>query len=459
MSDWIQVKARAEVAKVTGGERSPASKDELGKIGRQMAADAVFGTFGEFSGDYWKGKVSKKLEEFTEVEVEKAEDRWAEITLRIDSSQYDPERGGLQHFLGVLAGDLFFLQIPGFVISQLKVTDVSLPKKFSDGLELHYRSEAYTTERIRNGFQLEAREPLMAFSIKPRVGLSPQALREIVLGVLEAGFQIAEFDTRYLDLSNSNVEFLVRLAREAAAIGGDKRVTRLSPNLSVPQMLAVDIYKQFLATSKWPRVVKVDGGLDGLGTVQALRKIFAKTDSPIVTCYPLLSEQLSSKVPRNFFVHSLALSGVDIIYPGGSPRVGGGARDLGAEERTAVNSATARYHKLAAEPWPMITLAGGIYAGQLHCLYELVGPPVAYFLGGCVSLHKDGPIGGAKLCIDIIREAAKLHEREPKEIKDLPEGLITRAESAYNLPPGASPAIYRYTSPKERLSQLEVPRW
>jgi ribulose 1,5-bisphosphate carboxylase large subunit-like protein len=38
----------------------------------------------------------------------------------------------------------------------------------------------------------------------------------------------------------------------------------------------------------------------------------------------------------------------------------------------------------------MVTLAGGIYAGQLHALYELVGPSCAFFLGGAVALHKDG---------------------------------------------------------------------
>ena len=132
---------------------------------------------------------------------------------------------------------------------------------------------------------------------------------------------------------------------------------------------------------------------------------------------------------------------------------------MGAAEITAVSSATNRYAGFVKQGWPLVTLAGGVYAGQLHCLYELVGPNVAFFLGGAVALHKDGPLKGADLCVRVVRKAAELHAREPKEVRDLPGSLIEEVEAAYEKPPGSDPGTFSYFSPKDFLAQVKVPRW
>jgi hypothetical protein len=40
----------------------------------------------------------------------------------------------------------------------------------------------------------------MAFSFKPRVGFSKEFIRRVTLGVLQAGFNLVELDTRNLQL-------------------------------------------------------------------------------------------------------------------------------------------------------------------------------------------------------------------------------------------------------------------
>jgi ribulose 1,5-bisphosphate carboxylase large subunit-like protein len=460
MTQWIEVIARARVTKLQGGGPVAATQDECAAIARQMAADAVYGSFGEFSSDYWKGRLTGNSTDFAIADIKREEDSKVRINLKINSGQYQMIQGGLQHFLGVLAGDLFFLRIPGFEIDMLRVSDVKFPESMVNSLKALFRKEARSTERVRSAFALEADEPLMAFSIKPRVGLTREALREVVLGVLEAGFHIAEFDTRYLDLTPDNVQFLQRLAKEAADVGGEKkRITRLSPNISVSAKMAIDFCKDYQKYSDWPYVVKVDGGFDGLSTIQSLRQAFSERSAPIITCYPLLRDQLQNRIPHDFFVSALALSGADIIYPGQSPSIGGGTRELGTAEKTAVSQATKRYSNFVKEGWPMVTLAGGVYAGQLQCLYELVGPQVAFFLGGAVSLHKGGPIEGAHLCKSVVREAARSHNEDKKKIKDLPGGLIKEVEAAYEKPAGASESVFSYFSAKDFLAQIDVPRW
>ncbi len=459
MPEWIRVRGRGSVMKVTATGESPATPDDIGSIARQVAADAVYGTFGEFRSRYWNGKWKVASNDLVRVEAAQDDSDSTAFTIGIDlnSDLYNVSKGGLQHFLGVLAGDLFFLRVPGFRLRDLHVTDVEIPISMLNALAALYRGEAYSTDRIRSAFNLGDLEALLAFSFKPRVGLKRDAIREIALGVLGEGFHIVEFDTRYLDLTEENVNFLLQLAHEAAQVAGSERVTRLSPNLSVAAPLAVDLCERFSKTSEWPYLVKVDGGFDGISTIQAVRRRFRDTQAPVITCYPLLRDQLAPKIPRDTFLEALTYSGADIIYPGGGPSVGRGVRGLGAAEKNALGEATRRYHDFAAREWPTVTLAGGVYAGELHALFELVGPRVAYFLGGAVSLHRDGPIEGAKLCARVLQEAANRHRDALAEVEDLPAGLIKEIEAAYDIPTGADKNTFHYVPPRDLPADL--PRW
>ena len=458
MTDWIRVRGRGSLTKTGSTGESPATPDEIGAFARQVAADAVYGSFGEFQSDYWKDKWSVAPKDLVQVDAgrDNEDHKTFTIEIRLNPILYNVKRGGLQHFLGVLAGDLFYLRIAGFNLKDLRVTEVQIPDAFNNALEAAFRKEAHSADLIRTAFELKPPDAFLAFSLKPRVGLKQDAIREIALGVLEAGFHLVEFDTRYLDLTDANLPFLLSLASEAAAVGGKKRITRLSLNLSVSEAFALDIFERFIKTSDWPLIVKIDGGFDGLSTIQAMRHQFTGRASPIITCYPLLRDQLASRIPPDLFVRVLSRSGVDIIYPGKGPSVGKPFRELGQDEIDAIGEATRRYRHLADQEWPIISLAGGVYAGQLHALYELVGPKVAYFLGGAVSLHRHGPIEGAKLCFKILTASAKHHRNVLADVPDLPGDLIEEIEAAYEIPPGSDKNTFHYVPPRDL--NVEVPR-
>lgn len=460
MTDWIRVRARLMLSRPQDGDAA-ATPDQIGVVARQLAADAVYGSFGEFNSAYWRDKWAVPPDQLANVTVDldptDPKTSWA--TMRLSADLYDIQRGGLQHFLGVLAGDLFFLKMPGLAIQRSDVVEVELPSTMLAQLEKHYRAEAYTVERIRSAFNLSNVEPLLAFSFKPRVGLTRSAIREITLGVLEAGFHIVEFDTRFLDLTEATVYFMLELAKESVQVGAGRRVTRLSPNLSVAAPLAVRLCDRFSSAGEWPHVIKIDGGFDGISTIQAIRQELKNTAAPIITCYPLLRDQLRSKIPPAVFVQALAYSGADIIYPGGTPPIGKSTRELGTDAREAVGQATRRYQELSRRAWPMVTFAGGVHAGQLHAYYELVGPNVAYFLGGAISLHRDGPIAGARLCANILNAAAERHRSDYRDVDDLPAKMIAELEDAYEIPPGADADTFHYVSPRDLCSGVSVPRW
>ena len=59
----------------------------------------------------------------------------------------------------------------------------------------------------------------MAFSLKPRVGLTFDETRRITLDVLKAGFNIVELDARNLALRSAPLDQWIALGQEAAKVG------------------------------------------------------------------------------------------------------------------------------------------------------------------------------------------------------------------------------------------------
>jgi ribulose 1,5-bisphosphate carboxylase large subunit-like protein len=250
--------------------------------------------------------------------------------------------------------------------------------------------------------------PLLAFSLKPRVGLTFDETRAMTLDVLRAGFNIVELDNRNLALRSAPIEKWIQLGVEAAGTG--RHVTAFSPNLSVPAPQLVDLAHAWVdgVGGHGPAVIKVDGGLDGLSSLQAIRTALRGPASPVVTCYPTLRSQLASAVGSTTWVDLLALSGADIIYPGGRPAFPNERRPVWGAHVEDWSRAARSYDEMVAREWPMPTIAGGVHPGHLHALYELVGPQVAYFLGGAVALHPRSPYEGAKLCVEVLQAAITL---------------------------------------------------
>ena len=228
------------------------------------------------------------------------------------------------------------------------------------------------------------------------------------------------------------------------------RVARLSLNLSFSTPKAVEMATRLTDGLSEFCVLKIDGGLDGISTCQNIRKEFAKKNKiqPIITCYPLLRNRLSTAIGKDTFVKMLVLSGVDIIYPGGAPRFtgrGGGYRNI---DKDTLSNATEKYKSLIEKKFPMPTVAGGIHAGQLHAYYELLGPNVAYFIGGGVSLHKDGPKAGAKLCREMLDNAIRQRKNTPSNqyVQDF-TGQLAQTMDKYERPACMPEDVFEYVPP------------
>jgi ribulose 1,5-bisphosphate carboxylase large subunit-like protein len=349
------------------------------------------------------------------------------FSLGLPDELFPVQGGGLQLLVGLLAGDMFPTEVLGCRWDNVRVGRVGLADHMLNESYQTFRDQrAHTIEELRVRFHLPPGRPLLAFSFKPRVGPEFSEIRKITLDVLRAGFNLVELDSRNLALRSVPLEQWVDLGCEAAAVG--PHVTAFSPNFSLPmpQLLEVtETWVQSLA-SNGPPVVKVDGGLDGLSGIQALRTHIQPELSPVVTCYPTLRSQLASSIGPSTWVEFLSISGVDIIYPGGRPTFPNERRPVWGSHAEDWSRAARIYDEMITTGWPMPTIAGGVHPGQLHACYELLGPNVAYFLGGAVALHPKSPRAGAALCVEVLEQAVELAGQAKEAGDDHSRDLSTR---------------------------------
>ncbi len=381
-----------------------------------------------------------------------------EFELSLASELFPPAMGGIQHLFGMLAGDLLRFTLPPIHLKSWEIRGIAFPDDFLEQQFNSFRREiANDVKAIRSSFRLSEGLPLLAFSFKPRVGFSLSGLREVATSVLGAGFNIVELDTRHLPLSCEELADLIDLA-SSLPDKFPRHVARLSLNLSMRTDLAVEAAHRLCESCPQPVILKVDGGLNGLSSVQAIRGRRIKDGrklGPILTCYPLIQNAISRYVPADQYVKALASSGVDIIYPGGRPDIGKMVRPLEGGGESNHIGPVERYRELSKEGWPMLSVAGGIYPGQLQAFYELLGPDVAWFLGGGVSLHKDGPAAGAALCVQIAQDAAnKKRKAGGSWSADIDEKLSEQADSMFKDRSMLGEDQLRFVSPSSHLAKV-----
>ncbi len=417
----ITVHASAHLRSASGLPSADAIEASI----KQCVSDAVEGSFDEYPATL-KPMLRLQAKRIRDETMPMGDYSEVRFSFGLPTELFPVAGGGLQLLVNLLAGDMFPTEALGVRWSNVRVASVELPDDLNNEALQSFRSNAHTIDDIRRAFHLSAERPLLAFSLKPRVGLTFEETKKITLGVLEAGFNIVELDARNLALRSASLDRWIDLGREAAQTG--QHVTAFSPNLSIPAPQILDVVTRWTAevAPLGPPVIKVDGGLDGLSSLQAVRLGLGGRQSPIVTSYPILRNQLSSAIGDSTWVDFLALSGADIIYPGGRPTFPNERRPVWGAHVQGWSRAARVYDDMTNRQWPMPTIAGGVHPGQLQAIYELVGPKVAYFLGGAVALHPAGPEEGARLCAEVLEAAIELAREASASGDDHADDLPTR---------------------------------
>jgi ribulose 1,5-bisphosphate carboxylase large subunit-like protein len=458
---WIRI--RIYIVPIDDGAR--VTPDAAHRFIDQIRNDALYGTYGTLDREYWRDRMELDPVTLSEVELigEAHEEDGGlagyEFELRLNSMLFPPAMGGAPHLFGMLAGDLLRFTLPPIALKTWKIKEISFPSDW-EAAEFDAFRGNYTANDIRSlraAFKLQIGMPLLAFSFKPRVGFELKSLEDTAIQVLSAGFNIVELDTRHLPLDKSMLNQLVDLSSRVPD-KLSKHVGRLSINLSMRSDLVIKAADVLCRDCPYPAIFKIDGGFNGFSSVQSIRGQGVRDGrkcGPIITCYPLVQNALAQYIPADQYVMRLAASGIDIIYPGGRPDIGGMVRSLQGAGKGNHVAPVQRYKNMVQKGWPMLSIAGGIYPGQLQAFYDVLGPDVAWFLGGGVALHKDGPRAGAELCVRIAKEAAANKAKAGSDWSDdISESLSDQTDTMFKDRSLLSDDQLRYVSPKTHLAQI-----
>jgi ribulose 1,5-bisphosphate carboxylase large subunit-like protein len=390
----------------------------------EIGRNALVGTFGDFTADIFNNEWAfgefhlrtRKLGQcFTDIaDADITSGRYG-FKLRLDHTTFADTDLGLQKLIHVLVSDLF--QPRGIIklYGHVEIESINLGG-LMDIFQQHYRVKSHTVPEIRHLLKLEADEPLLAFSLKPRTGLSEAEYKSFTRDVLAGGFHLVEMDTRDPDIdATERIPLMEKLSQLALDESQSGRVRRFSANLSgpfciiEPALSAIwDLHKR-AGTDAW--VVKVDGNLDGLSTIQAIRRWCSGNSipQPIITCYPVLKYGLARYLGSDTLYHLLVLSGADIIYPGGRPRF----EDDRSIDGSQISAARSHYEKLRySGNYPLPSVAGGTLIGHVPATMTLLGTDIAFFVGGGLSLSRQGLREAAIAFRNAVDESRRLL-REP----------------------------------------------
>lgn len=383
----------------------------------QVGEDALVGTFGDLKSEIFKS--GERFEAFKRrarmlgrskpsVDNDRRSNGYLDFTLELASAGFSDTNCGLQKLIHILASDLFLREAPG-IDGRTRVDNVDLAD-LRPAFQADFGRRSHDIDSIRKAFALAADEPLLAFSMKPRSGLEPADYCWMTEQALLGGFHLVELDTRDMAFGPDRTELFRQLARTALDVGKRLgRPVRFSPNLSGPYEIirpaldAMSAVHGEAGAEAW--VVKIDGDLDGLSTMQAVRRATHLHAQPIITCYPLLKYALAPFVGADSFVEMLVMSGADIIYPGGRPRFDPEQSSIDGQE---LDRARRHYERIVRDGRPLPSVAGGTLIGQVHANIALLGTDIAFFVGGGLALSRKGLREAAEAFCGAVREARRL---------------------------------------------------
>ncbi len=424
--------------------------DFLEQIGR----DLLVGTFADFhesifptaaNADAFRQRaieVAACHDDRNDNEVEK--NRFG-FRVELDTSLFSDANYALQRLIHTLASDVFLRRISDHVgYVAVKTIDFGALK---GTIEAAYRPQSNDRTKIRQAFNLGGHRPLLAYSLKPRSCLLDDEYHAIAKQAFEGGCNIVELDTRDMLLHGTERLALLERLTTLALDLSKERICRFSANLSGPPRVIGPIYERLAQlheaqAPEGPWVVKVDGNLDGLSLVQAIRiGQFAAYVQPIITCYPVLKYALERALGADGFVRMLAMSGVDIIYPGQSPSFGNAN---GRIDTQRVAAAKQHYDAMDMGGYPLLSVAGGLAINSVHACLSVLGSDIAFFVGGGIATSKSGIESGARNFAEAIELACRdLFDRQ--KIKDLEAKFVDLSKVYFDK--GKVPEEYEFIRP------------
>lgn len=379
---------------------APFKADEFTKLIEEVRRDGGTGTWTPAPALQAVTGVSPgEIEDNFGVRSDSASADDGRVKLRFPVKNFDFDHGGIPHLLGTIAGDI--LGYPD--IASAKVEELKLPQSVLS----RFPGPNCGIAGVREITQVHNR-PLIAFTVKPRLGLAPNTYAKWCVQAALGGADIVEDDERLVNPPGCPIEARAKSVLAAFKEHGVEE-TVYSVNITGNCSRVLELAKRLADIGV--KMFKLDVLPAGFSTLQALTEYLRKNGHCIpITVYPAMGF-LFSAISRSVLLQLTRLCGGDIIYAG-TPALGRelGRHDVNRGDLIESVDKTRRNWQVLKDPLgtaklSLPTVTTNIHPGNIGLLYYIAqneGWPhpkdFAYFIGGGISFHPKGPKNGAEMC-------------------------------------------------------------
>lgn len=284
----------------------------------------------------------------------------------------DWETDGISHMLCQLMGGHVDIDI----IQKCRLIDLKLPKSVSQ----HFLGPKFGISGFRS-FTKQYDKPLFGSIVKPKIGVSPETLLEMVKQMVDGGVDFIKEDEIMSNPSIAPLEYRVEKIANYLAKQSRKVVFCHTINCD-PHIL----------TARVKRIYQLGGNgvhinvYSGLGAYNSIRKL----DLPIFIHYQSSGAKVMTEVEHKYSIswkvmcHLATLMGVDTIQTG---MIGGYSNDNPQEIMECIS--------VLREGNTLPALSCGMHPGLVQHVTSIVGNDFLANAGGAVHGHPGGTISGA----------------------------------------------------------------
>lgn len=262
------------------------------------------------------------------------------VELSFNTEMFDFEREGINHFIGTIAGDILFNN----KIEEIRINKISFTPNLYD---TYFKGPKSGTNVLRENILQSTlnntNRPIVAFTVKPRLGLNIAQYERIISDAAKAEIDIIEDDERLVDPRycpfKQRVDAIHKLIQN-----GSK--SKFSVNLTGnPDLLRENVE---YAYQKGIRIFKLDVMVAGFDMLKKLNDIRFGFDEPTaITVFPDVYESSYRHLSRSAILELARLCGADIIYAGSSKYSRMGVIDNPEDLETDVLRLISIHHELS----------------------------------------------------------------------------------------------------------------
>lgn len=250
------------------------------------------------------------------------------FAINFPENHFNFESEGINHFIATVAGD----SITNRAIENIEVSDFEIDtscnpnSKNENKWKKIFPGPKFGVDGLYGLCGVKDDRPLLAFSIKPRIGLDTNQYEKVCAEALEGGADIVEEDERLIDPFNCRFSERVKVIKKLIGeqIDNQKKninsksrrnATQFSVNITGPEEIAKKRLNE--AYEAGIRMVKVDVMVVGFDVLRNIAKLaHSKADPVAVTVYPDVYGKNYRKLSRSFILKMCRYCGADIIYAG-----------------------------------------------------------------------------------------------------------------------------------------------